>query len=672
MVKEFSAFYDNLSMSSPVQIEQALEQLAAEIRNGRLDATSAVTLGTSDGFDASEDFGWTQVVRDLEDLGISETIAAENRAFIVEWIMRAINLGWLEEKTPNTEASSTPMRSSSSLVDPPPLSINVPNPSLQHLSPQPLWRPRVPAHDLLSSKDLRVDDYLVDDGPPSPIEPEEPDTNIVWTAQRIVQHWNQKDWSTARQFLEEQVRAVERGQTIMMHGRNVAPDVRILKHLIGISYSYQGDFDKAKDCFESVMRGIYLSGMPLDDGDIAAARWLGETCIHLIQPVNASLALAIALCGLMNKFGPRDFPPQALEDLQLLDQLTGGLKSLRNSFIQGNRDSSTIFARMASTDKYQVILSAIQHISSKAYAYDQSGNYYSHAPVNNITIAEGFLIQPLVSQASWPIPQDPFFRAQNAITLLRKLCKPKSPFSYNQVPTIGGLGQSKSLIFTTKLSLEWLVDTVRLALVTYAFEWKTNGPGFLCRLSHTHKQVAYYECYEIEFHKLPFRSIYGIKISERLYSTRGFIAPPRPVNGEEKEQFISFEEETKRKLIIRQELGDRLKCFLMEAEKEKLAGRKFPLDTPLPPRAPYELGGQSKPTGSELQADPVVELPAVQSKPACAELQAYPVTELPTIQRKPVGAGWQANPVVELPTSQLDPRELAVSEIVELPAEPYR
>jgi hypothetical protein len=631
IVQEFSAFYDNLSTSPQVQVEKALEHLAAEIRNGRTDATSVVTLGTSDCYDTSEDFGWAQVVRDLEDLGISETIATENRTFIVEWIIRAINLGWLDEKIPITEMSSTPTQSSSSPVDLPPQSNNIPNPNLQHLSSMPVWTPRIPVHDMLSNKDLRVDDSLVDDGPPSPIEPEEPETNIVWTAQKIVKHWNEKDWSVARKFLEEQVKAVERGQTIFMNGRNVAPDVRILKHLIGISYSYQGDFINAKQYFESVAQGIYVSGLPLDDGDIAAAHWLGETCIHLVQPVNASLAWAIAFCGLLSKFGSKKLPTRTLKELQHLNLLTGGLNILENSFIQGNRDSSTIFTRMASSDKYNVVLSTKQQIKNLAYTID-SVTYYGKAPSNNISIAEGFLIQPLVSQASWPIPQDPFFRSQSAISLLSLLCKRKSPFPYNQVQIVGGLGSSKSLIFTTKQSVEWLVNTVTLALNIYATDWKINGSSILCRLSHTHNRIAYYECYAIEFRKLPFRNIYGIKISGILYKTRGFVESPMYMHSEGEEQFFESKEETGRQLVIKQQLGDLLRGFLMEAEKAKLAGRKFPSDTPLPPKAPYELGGQSKPMGTELQAVPIMELPV----------------------------------------TQLASRELTATEVVELPAEPYR
>jgi hypothetical protein len=287
---------------------------------------------------------------------------------------------------------------------------------------------------------------------------------------------------------------------------------------------------------------------------------------------------------------------------------------------------------MAISDKYQVVLSAIQQITNLEYTmYTDNGNY-RNAPSNNITIAEGFLIQPLVSQASWPIPQDPFFRARSAINLLGLLCKRKSPFPYNQVQTIGGLGSSKSLIFTTKQSVEWLVDNVTLALGTYALDWKISGPRILCRLSHTYERIAYYECYAINFRKLPFRNTYGIKISERIHSTRGFVAPLMFVNGDEEEQFLVSEDEANRARVIKQQLGDRLRSFLIEAENAKLAGRKFPPDTLLPPRPPYELGAQSMPVGAELQAFPVIELP----------------------------------------DTQRGRSELAVPEVVELPAQPYR
>lgn len=641
LVHGFQTLYESLSQNARVQIEQALEQLAAEVRNGRTDATSVVTLGTSDSSnsDPSDDSGWAQVVHDLKDLGISETVAAENRAFIVEWIMKAINLGWLEEKIPVTEAT-TPVGRTPSPMEPAPFpptfsspvqptpNASASTPAPPYLSPQS-WaanHQRISAHDMISNDDLRAAGGFVDDSPPSPIEPEESETNIIWTAQKIVAFWNEKNWKKARENLEEQLRAVQRGQTIVMGGKIVAPDARILQHLIGVSYSFEGDFLRAKEVFESVLQGVYVLGMPLDDGDIAAARWLGETCIQLNQGLNASFAWAIALCGTLNKFSLRDFPSRFMSDLRLLNQFTCGLINLKNSFVRSNRDATTILPRMAGTDKYQVVLSATEQLGSAAYnMYTENGNYYRNTPPSSITIAEGFLVQPLVSQTSWPLPQDPFFRVQNSINLLAALSKPKKPFPYDQVPTLGGLGQAKHLVYSTKNSVEWLVENLRIALSTYAIEWKVAGPMFLCRLSHSYDHIAYYECYGVKVRKLPLRNVYGIKITEKLYSTRGFVASVMLANGEEQERGMPNDDEAKRRLVIKTELGGLLRDFLQEAEKAKAQGRKFPTDTYLPPRAPYEMGGAQIRKAAELHSEPLAELPVREPR----ELDVQEIAELP-------------------------------------------
>jgi hypothetical protein len=165
------AFYDDFAQDPHVKIEQALEQLAAEIRGGRADASSVVTLGTSDSSSiASDDSGWAQVVRDLEDLGISESIAAENRSYIVEWIIRAINLGWLEEKVPVTE-TTMPIRRTPSPIRPAPAPLPTPAPAPlairrrdtpqtapppSTLSPPPQYTSRVPTRATISNEDLRA------------------------------------------------------------------------------------------------------------------------------------------------------------------------------------------------------------------------------------------------------------------------------------------------------------------------------------------------------------------------------------------------------------------------------------------------------------------------------------------------------------------------------------
>lgn len=53
--------------------------------------------------------------------------------------------------------------------------------------------------------------------------------------------------------------------------------------------------------FESVQHGPYTSGAELD-GDIAAARRLGDTCLHLNEPQNAGRVWVVALYDLVVRY----------------------------------------------------------------------------------------------------------------------------------------------------------------------------------------------------------------------------------------------------------------------------------------------------------------------------------------------------------------------------------
>jgi hypothetical protein len=117
--------------------------------------------------------------------------------------------------------------------------------------------------------------------------------NLIWTAQRIVAAWDKQEFATAEKLLESQLAAVERGESVTTG----QPDRRVLLHLIGVSASYSGKFLKAKGLFQQAFNGIYLSGGNIDDGDIAAARWLGDVCLHLNEPHNTAFAWGVALEG---------------------------------------------------------------------------------------------------------------------------------------------------------------------------------------------------------------------------------------------------------------------------------------------------------------------------------------------------------------------------------------
>jgi hypothetical protein len=638
-ITSLSDFYKSVKDSPQAQIERALEQLAEEISNGRHETSSVRTLSTAS--DQTDDSGWLQIIHDLGDLGVEQQIVTEYRTFIVDWIMRAINSGVLTEKIPVGDDYNLPQ-----VVSPPPIPPKIPSPMhsaplapppmefypqapetyqtysqpSQSYSNLPQLRPTV-SHDVFSHE-RHVSNVAMMDEPPSPIEPEPVASNIMWTAQQIVESWGKRDWTSTKTLLGEQIQAVERGEFVEMQGFPVQPDLRILRHLLGVCHSFSGDFVKARETFEGILQGVYIQGLPLDDGDIAAARWLGETCVYLNQPTNAALAWAIAYYGVLNKYPPHmpihHSHNRILDDLGYLNQKTNGLNALRNSIVKSNRDASTILPRMRGTDKFQIVLTALEARTQ----FINRAQIPIH-PSTDISVAEGFLIQPLVAQNSWPFPRDPFFSYISSISLLQVLSRPRQEFPFSNIQT-SSFGHSKNLTFVTKQPLKWLVEAVRFALNTYAIEWKIQGSMYLLRLSQQHDRVSYYDCFGITFRKLPLRSVYGIKVTEPMYVTRIF-------SGSNLGDLS--EEEKARKEVIRTELADRLKGYLEQAERDVRAGKPWPpVDAPTI-RAPYELQGLSQNQYAELSAAPagpvVAEMSGEAARKNQSQTPSFGIAELP-------------------------------------------
>jgi len=116
-------------------------------------------------------------------------------------------------------------------------------------------------------------------------------------AQFIAAAFSQHGFEIAEKYLEDRLVAAEREQPFM-------PDRRILRYLIGICASAQGNFLKAKRSFESMFNGACPNrGSHLEEGDIAAARWLGDVCLQLREHHNAALAWGIAFEGYLGRYG---------------------------------------------------------------------------------------------------------------------------------------------------------------------------------------------------------------------------------------------------------------------------------------------------------------------------------------------------------------------------------
>jgi hypothetical protein len=423
---------------------------------------------------------------------------------------------------------------------------------------------------------------------------------------------------------------VQRGEIVDISGFPQQPDERILKHLLGVCYSLSGDFLQARTTFEGVLQASNLNQLALDDGDIAAARWLGETCIMTNQVLNASLAWAIAYYGTIVKHPPhipgnKDHQ-HILDDLRILNARTSGLNILSNAFSKTNRDASTILKNMAGTTKFTIITTTLEAFKMYPQVHSEPRRLDQ-----NINIAEGFLIQPLVSQKSWPFPQDPFFRAKTGIELLFTLSRPRAALNTGSI-TSTSLGQSKSLVYVTKNSIDWLVEAIRYALNTYAIEWKIRFGEYLLRLSQTHERIAYYDTFVIKFRKLPFRNTYGFKIvdSAGAFTTRAFTTRWQG----EASAHIQHMDEVARRAKIREELAERLKEYIQQAEVDHARGDWPPQEIEDPnARGPLEIDSNAiQPNEMGDRRGNAWEMPGqgvVRRKPVHEPMSYEMVAELP-------------------------------------------
>lgn len=410
--------------------------------------------------------------------------------------------------------------------------------------------------------------------PPSYYDKKSTETaDLAWTAHQAIAAWSRRDFVSASKHLEEQLAAVERGHTVISTGTQ--PDRRILRHLIGVCNSFAGNFVKAKQSFESVFNGIYLNRTNLDDGDIAAARWLGDVCLHLREHGNAALAWGVALEGSAGRYGAvRDRTRRVCDELRLLDHWLFVFRRIENSF-QSNIDPTDIFRQTHAVEKSNLIATLKTHL------YEAGGfpGPRPSPPVNpafsptfmiaarpkvETSISEGFLLSPLISLGAWPLPWDPTFNAVHAVQLDRHMNTIRTvsyikPLVERNLQSLT-LGDSKKLHYVTKRGSRWLIESVKRGLQEMCIEHaeSPNTDAIYCTLNQHRDGYAFSEGVEISFRKLQFRSIYGLRISDVKWSTRSF-GP-----GQEKDT---------------SDFRDILKSILERAEKEAASASQYTAST---------------------------------------------------------------------------------------------
>jgi hypothetical protein len=360
--------------------------------------------------------------------------------------------------------------------------------------------------------------------------------DLAWTSQQIIAAWSRKDFSAASKHLEDQLAAVERGHTVISTG--LQPDRRVLRHLLGVANSFAGNFEKAKRYFESVFNSIHLNRANMDDGDIAAARWLGDVCLHLREHSNALLAWAVAHEGSIGRYGIiRDRTQRIGDELRLLDHWLFVIRRIEHSF-HNNVDPTDIFRRTHAVEKSNLIAFLKVHLY-ETKAFQQSN--ITRPPIAGIAphyaiirvrpplemgVSEGFLLAPLISLNAWPLPWDATFSALDAVQLDRnmntvRIATTITPLVERTLPSTS-LGASKNLHYVTKRGSQWLIETVKRGLQELCIEHAEHATetSIVCTLNQHRAGLAFSEGIKISFKKLQFRSVHGMQVSEVLWSTR--------------------------------------------------------------------------------------------------------------------------------------------------------
>jgi hypothetical protein len=360
-------------------------------------------------------------------------------------------------------------------------------------------------------------------GPPSPLI--EPETDLQRNAGEIVIAFSKNKWSEAQHLIQKQINGVENGAFVLLRNEPSQPDVKFLKFLQGVCYSFNGDLLKAKENFDTVLSNVH-SHQFKNPTEIAAAKWLGDTCVLLNESTNAALAWSISLGGIITTFGPRDQRARVLaEDLRFLNQFTNALQILKvnGDGMSGwgfSRDVTTIFANAPAPWKKMVNLNTLEYCYKQ---HEPQNGILRHPKDSRFTIEPRHLMYPgpVATFELFPFDHDPFFSPTSSISLLAALSRPKTNIKIGMIST-SSLGRSKSLFFKTDRGAQWLIDTLRQCLDSHAIEYKILQNNFLLRLSQTHSRIAYYQCFSIRLRKLALRNTYGLKMTKALLSTRIF------------------------------------------------------------------------------------------------------------------------------------------------------
>ena len=223
-------------------------------------------------------------------------------------------------------------------------------------------------------------------------------------------------------------------------------------------------------------------------------------------------------------------------ELRLLDHWLWVFRRIEES-LKLNLDPTSIYGSTNVVEKTNLLITVKRRI------YDMNGvdgnpilpqqqvrPNYTIGPLAkfDLKIPEGLIVGPLISLSAWPLPWDPLFCPTDAVALDRymntvRIARIPRPLADREIPT-NSLGDSKKLHYLTKRGSIWLIETVKRGLQDVGIEHSEHAfdPALVCCINQQREGISFTEGIEISFRKLPFRDVFGIKVSDVKFATRRF------------------------------------------------------------------------------------------------------------------------------------------------------
>lgn len=294
----------------------------------------------------------------------------------------------------------------------------------------------------------------------------------------IVELWNNSHWDQAEAYLTGY-------QESLVERNDLLPQRRI-RHLLGVCASYKGEWRRSIPIFLSVLRTPIRDISELDDGDCAAAYWLGDSYAMLNQRTEALLAYSIAERGSLfqDPSQPRlQLCIRAEQDACRLDVSSAESKrptSAEPSILdddtvtQAAAKSLLEYKRRNTSDAAFKQIELTQNTSRNYQLYSLHGPTPPSSPFTHyqrLKLAAVFF-EP---NTPWPMMYDPLFTLANVQRgrFLAYEGDLLDVFSINpnaKLPKSGPVGLSRMDCFTCN-DLTWLIKTVRECLRAFEMDW---------------------------------------------------------------------------------------------------------------------------------------------------------------------------------------------------------